>query len=126
MAEDPELINLPVMMKKLPSPRLLGEDYYDLNMFRAGFRRENGSTALCYWHPADLLTTEFESTVSFQIAGQKGDIRLVDPMDGAVYELPEKMIERQSDTCLLLSNLPIRDYPLFVTFGDFVGFEAGK
>ena len=125
MAEDPELVNLPVMMKKLPSPRLLGEDYYDLNMFRAGFRRENGSTALCYWHPADLLTTEFESTVSFQIAGQKGDIRLVDPMDGAVYRLPEGMIERQSDTCLLLSNLPIRDYPLFVTFGDFVGIEAG-
>ena len=46
-------------------------------------------------------------------------------MDGAVYRLPEGMIERQSDTCLLLSNLPIRDYPLFVTFGDFVGIEAG-
>ena len=26
---------------------------------------------------------------------------------------------------MLLSNLPIRDYPLFVTFGDFVGIEAG-
>ncbi len=123
LAESPELVTLPVMMQKLPSTRLLGEDYYDLHMFRAGFRRENGSTAFVYWHPADLLTTDFESTVSFQIAGQRGEIRLIDPMDGAVYELPEKMVEYQSANCIILRNLPIRDYPLFLTFGDYVKYD---
>lgn len=120
MADSPELSNLPVLMRKGPSPRLLGDDYYDPNMLRAGFKRENNSTAFTYWHPANLLTSEFEATVSFQIAGQKGDIRLIDPMDGAVYSLPESVIEKQSANCVILRNLPIRDYPLFITFGEFV------
>ncbi len=123
MAESPDLVTLPVLMRREKSQRLLGLDYDDVNMLRAGFRRPDGSTAFAYWHPADLLTTEFEATVSFQIAGQKGTIRLVDPMDGAVYTLPEAMVERQSETCLILRNLPIRDYPLFLTFGDFVRFD---
>lgn len=123
LSEDPALVTLPVLMRKEPSQRLLGDDYYDLNMFRAGFLRPDGSTAFAYWHPADLLTTEFEATVSFQIAGQKQDIRLIDPMDGAVYALPETMVERQSANCVVLRNLPIRDYPLFLTFGGFVKYE---
>ena len=124
MAESPELVTLPVLMRKEPSSRLLGEDYYDLHMFRAGFKRPNGSTAFAYWHPADLLTTEFESTVTFQVAGQSKDIHLVDPMDGYVYALPESMVERQSENCVILRNLPIRDYPLFLTFGDFIQFNT--
>jgi hypothetical protein len=45
-------------------------------------------------------------------------------MDGAVYALPENMAERQSENCVILRNLPIRDYPLFLTFGDFIQFNS--
>ena len=123
LAEDPAPTELPVLMQKLSSPRLLGQDYYDMNMFRVGFKRPNSSTALAYWHAADLLTEEFESTVSFQIAGQRPEMHLVDPMDGAVHVIPASICTWQSDSCVLISNIPIRDYPLFIVFGDFVKFS---
>ena len=45
-------------------------------------------------------------------------VRLVDPMDGAVYEIPEEMKKREGGV-YVLDEIPVRDYPLVLTFGDF-------
>ncbi len=46
----------------------------------------NGSAAFVYWNSTNLMTTDFESTVTFYTAGLPDKIRLVDLMDGTVYE----------------------------------------
>ena len=45
-------------------------------------------------------------------------MELIDLVDGTVYEIPENQIERHGKF-LKLFNIPIRDYPLLLTFGDF-------
>ena len=87
----------------------------------AGFEKD-GAYAFCYWYAADLMTTDYEGTESFKVAGLPGPIRLIDPMDGSIYSLPEDMIvpqEKGQGVGLTLKNLPLKDYPLILTFGDF-------
>ena len=81
-----------------------------------GFRLANGSQAYAYWHPSNYMTTDFEGAVTLACA-VGGEVQLVDPMDGSIYEIPEAMITRDDFGGMLLSLLPIRDYPLFLIFG---------
>lgn len=81
-----------------------------------GFRLANGSLAYAYWHPTDLMTTEFEGAVSLT-AADLGSAVLVDPMDGTVYEIPERILSRDEFGALSFKALPVRDYPLFLVFG---------
>jgi hypothetical protein len=48
-----------------------------------------------------------------------GEVKLVDLIDGNVYKIPEGMCERFGGDRMKLHNLPIRDYPLLLTFGEF-------
>lgn len=70
-----------------------------------------------YFTCVDMI--EAEGTITLQVAALKGDIRLIDLIDGAVYEIPESMIEDCGDNCLIIKNLPIKDYPMALTFGEF-------
>ena len=45
-------------------------------------------------------------------------MELIDLVDGTVYEIPENQIEEDGPYRKLL-HLPLRDYPLLLTFGDF-------
>ena len=102
---------------------------YDLggcSLISGGFvRPENGAKAYACWFPADLMTTDFESTVTFEVAVKgliREKIRLVDPMDGSVYTVPDTVMKSAANGHVLrFEHLPVRDYPLFLTFGDFVG-----
>ena len=82
-----------------------------------GFRLDNGAYAYAYWIPASLMTTEIESAISLSSGGM-GVPKLVDPMDGSIYELPDSMVERDAFGGAELHLLPIRDYPLFLVFGE--------
>ncbi len=81
-----------------------------------GFRLDNGSFAYAYWCPVNHLTTDLESAVSFYCA-DLGDVTLVDPMDGTVYEIPPEIMTKDEFGGVTLSLLPIRDYPLLLIFG---------
>lgn len=81
-----------------------------------GFRLNNGSLAFAYWCPVNHMTTELESAVSF-ICADLGDVSLVDPLDGTVYELPPEIMQRDAFGGIKLSLLPIKDYPLILIFG---------
>ncbi|MCI8332821.1 MAG: hypothetical protein HFE78_08365 [Clostridiales bacterium] len=116
--------DLPILRYQEDSARLFGMDCDDASIIEAGFARENGSAAYVYWNSTPLLTTDFESTVSFCTAALKGQVRLIDLMDGAVYELPEGILENRADGKLTIHNLPIKDYPMALTFGDFMETES--
>ena len=111
-----ENANLPISITPLESRRVFGMDVSE-NIMSGGFKKPNGSSAFAYWHSSDLMTTDFESTISMQVV-PFGEIKLVDLLDGTIYKLPESMIE-DNDGYLTLKNIPIRDYPLLLTFGDF-------
>lgn len=65
------------------------------------------------------MYTTFESTVSYSVSRLPDDIKIIDPMNGTVYDLPEDMIENLGNGHIKLKNVPLLDYPLFITFGEF-------
>ncbi len=121
-ADGAEPCDLPILRLVLPSKRLLGADYQGDLIFK-GFRKDNGSAAFAYWNSTPLLTTDFESTVSFRVTNMKGGIRVVDLLHGDVYELPADMIEESGFGTVTVKNIPVTDWPMLLTFGDFADFE---
>lgn len=91
-------------------------------LYASGFIRENGASAFVYWKGCNVMTEEYQATVSLRFFGRQGNIRLIDLYTGDVYELNEEMIAREGKE-LVLNHLPIRDYPLMVTFGEFAEIE---
>lgn len=110
---------LPVVKECLPSRRIFAQDCTDPTIVTCGFRKPNGSAAYAYWNAVNLMTTTCESTLSFRTAGLPDPVRLVDPMTGKIYSLPDSMCESAGEGRYLLRNLPLLDYPLLLTFGDF-------
>ena len=109
---------LPILRAVLPSPRMIGGDYGG-TYISGGFRKPDGSAALAYWNSAPLLTTDFESTISFRAANIPGEMRIVDPLSGRIFGIPDNMLENSGAHTRTVKNLPITDYPLLLTFGDF-------
>lgn len=118
--EEFSIQDLPVDFIPSYSPSVLREDDKGAGLLFKGFRRPGGSSAFVYWKPSELLTTSYESTVSLKLALVSGECRLIDLLNGSVYKLPDDMIEK-SGGCFLFHHLPLRDYPLLLTFGDFAG-----
>ena len=117
--EDFSLADLPILSFSASSPRLLRyEDVCRGDVFSHGFRKPNGSAAYVYWKASELLTTTYESTISFEVSALPKKMELIDLVDGTVYEIPEDQIEDCGYYRKLL-HLPLRDYPLLLTFGDF-------
>ena len=92
------------------------------------------------------MTETFDSTITIHAAAMPGKPHLVDLVDGNVYEIPDSMIQRSfaakkialDGTVTMIPEeqtydprlnfycfhqLPVRDYPLLLTFGDFVDLE---
>ena len=66
----------------------------------------------------NILTVDLDASVTISFIGQQGNVRLIDPYDGTVYTItPERMCVE--DGVLTLLNMPLKDYPLLITFGDF-------
>ena len=109
---------LPVMIEKERAPHCgnVPSLYYgEVESF--GFRLQNGTAAYAYWHPTNHLTTDFEGAVTL-VCSDLGDAKLLDPLDGTIYEIPESMIEKDAFGSTVLHLLPIRDYPLLLIFGE--------
>ena len=65
------------------------------------------------------MTTTFEGSIRLQAAGLGNDIKLIDLMDGTSYRLPKEMVDDHGSGSLILEHIPIKDYPLVLTFGNF-------
>lgn len=79
-----------------------------------GFRLDSGAYALAYWKPENMMTTEWNGSVTLETS-IPGAVHLLDPMDGAVYEVTDT--ETTPFGASAMQFLPIRDYPLFLVFG---------
>ena len=116
-SEEFEVCSLPINIRHEHSERVFAEDVRE-RIISCGFKRENGASAFVYWHSADLMTTDFESTITLEVLPFGKQLRIVDLMDGKIYEIPEDMIEK-NEGAVKLKNIPIKDTPLLLTFGDF-------
>lgn len=92
------------------------------NLEKCAFCKDNGSLAFCYYKHTDVMTESFEGLVSFVVNLPREKMHLVDLMNGKVYQIPEDMIADEGNGVFRLMFLPVRDYPLLLTFGDFFEF----
>ncbi|MBP5270785.1 MAG: beta-galactosidase, partial [Clostridia bacterium] len=77
------------------------------------FKLRNGSKTLAFWHPSDVLTTDYEGTVSFKICRRPGiPMSILDPFDGSVYQIGEEYMREWPSGCVSFTHVPIKDYPL--------------
>ncbi len=124
LAEHFETCDLPVEGEVRESKRMRGQDADFNATSRFAFRRANGSRALFYWMPKDILTETYEGTVTLrlkdEVRGQR--ILLTDMLDGTVYELGEYHTSEEG----VLLNIPVKDSPYMLTFGDFFDWEETK
>ena len=110
---------LPIRMISEWSARLGKNDELPENIIYQGVVKPNSSSAFVYWKPADLLTETFESTITFETVGICGTPHLIDMLDGSIHEIPENMMEKGNNGIIKFKNMPVTDYPLLLTFGDF-------
>ena len=96
------------------------EDFRN-QLYSVGFAKENGAKAFAYWKATNVLTTDYESTVTLDVYGLGETVRLIDLYTGEIHAIPESRMERDEEGKgkLRLKHLPIRDYPLLLTFGNF-------
>ena len=113
---------LPISRQRLGSRRVNGEDCNDPTMMGCGFLRPGGTALYAYWNAVPMLTHTYRGTVSYFIDRSLPVPCLVNPADGAVYGIPEEMIEARPGG-FLLKNLPVTDIPLMLIFGDFAEVE---
>lgn len=118
-----ENCDIPLVFNRNASRGIFDYDCIDRTIISGAMRRKNGSYAFAYWNATPMMSVDFEGTVSVNISAIKGEIRLINPYDGVVYNIPDSIKEVCENGTVRLTNLPIKDYPLILTFGDFCEFE---
>ncbi len=107
--------DVPYIRECLQSIRVHGWDCSDATLRDYAYKLDDGRIAIAYWNAKNILTESYEGTVSFFIrVGDKRSITLVDPMDGAIYAIPESMLSDAGNGGIELLNLPLLDYPLII------------
>ena len=95
----------------------------DAGIYTCGFRKQNGSQGFVYWKATDILRVDYSACVTISVFGVSKDVRIVDLYNGDVYKVDESMIEYNNGE-MTLKSIPITDYPMLLTFGDFVETEG--
>ena len=115
-----EQCELPIFFRSEPSQWVMGHNVERNQAVVGCFKRKNGE-AMVYWYPSNILTTTFEGTISLEVlTDHKKDMKIVDVMDGSIYEIPDELVEEVGNGVYIIKNLPIKDTPLILTFGDFL------
>ena len=96
---------------------LLCDDDSGEEMIVQGFGRGD-SGALAYYKPTNVMTTSYSASVSFELRGFEGEPRLIDLKDGRIYSFGENDFT-EAGGVMRFSHIPVNDYPLVITFGDF-------
>lgn len=125
-AGDPRKVDLPVQLERRENTLTGGWDVdlqrADAGFFCQGFEAPNGARCFAYWKVENILTVDLDASATFSFIGQDTNIHLIDPYDGTLYAVdPDRIIA--DDGVLTLVNMPLKDYPLLITFGDFATLE---
>ena len=110
---------LPVRVGPIDSSLLARREDPGRSLLSCGFTKPNGSAAFVYWMPAEILTTTYEATITVECCSLPGEAKLIDLLEGTIYSIPESMVENDGKGYRRFLHLPLRDYPLLLTFGDF-------
>lgn len=118
LCENYEVCEMPAQWTVLESIRMQGNDLNPAHLHHFCFKRDNGSFAVMYWMPKNILTETYEGTVSITLNDTVKDkeIKITDLLTGVIYKLDDKMTAQSG----ILRNIPITDSPLMLTFGDFI------
>ena len=119
-SEDFEQKPFPCEIVKKESAFVRGYDIDSSELRYSGWKKPNGARALCYWNSkSNIVTQTYEGTVSIRLMnGDAKDLRIVDLLTGNIYEIPESMKMSDKQFTLLI-NIPVTDYPMLLTMGDF-------
>ena len=118
--ENVKSIDLPVIFTPQDSQRIDGRDCPTKELIYGGLEKSNGSKAFAYWNSTDMIKVQgFEGSVTFEVSGVTGEARLIDPMDGGIYTIPDSIMTKTANNLYSFKNIPVKDYPLIITFGDF-------
>lgn len=110
-------IDIPVIFTPKSSSRLSGFDCPTKKLIYGGLKKENGDKFFVYWNSTDMITIkEYEATITFELSGIRGDVHLIDPVEGWIYSIPEDILTNPADNLFQLKNLPVKDYPLILEF----------
>lgn len=124
LSENYEVCTMPLEGVVLESNRLQGHDLDFKTTAHYSFKRDDGSMAVFYWVPKNILSETYEGTVSLKLGDEAigKEIYLTDLLDGSVYKLSDGML---SGDCMLV-NIPVTDSPLMLTFDDFCEWKQVK
>lgn len=101
------------------SPGIFDYDLKPNNIIFGGFSKEN-SEAFVYWYPSNIMTTSYEGTITMKLSSKYEKVQLVDLMEGTIYDIPESILTIDEEGVCFFKNLPIKDTPMLITFGEFV------
>ncbi len=122
-------VNLPIYFEAKYSPLVGGNDEFPFsdrsNIYSFGFEFPDNVHALAYWKGTDILTTDFASTVSARALGLSDDVHIIDLIDGTVYALDESVCTA-ADGKVMLTHIPIKDYPILLVFGNIDSMVENK
>lgn len=119
LCENVELCDVPLIVRPKYCERTWKKDADVTDIVNQGFYKPNGSFAWAYWCPTNIMTMDYESTISFKLAYKGDDLKLVDLMDGSIYRLPETMCQKDAFGTWQITHCPIKDYPMMLLCGDF-------
>lgn len=119
LCENYERVELELEAVKEYSGRMLRENFDFSKGTHYAFSRDNGSLALFYWVPKDVLTETYDGETSFRIKDTiYGDVKLINMLNGEIYELDETHFVVE-DGYYSFKNVPITDSPILITIGDW-------
>lgn len=119
--EDYEQKSFPCEVLREKSGWMWGTDIDPKDLRISGWRKPNGARALCYWNTgSNVLAQTYEGTTTIRLMNHDAqDLHIVDLLTGEIYEIPESMCKRDKQFTELV-NIPVRDYPMLLTLGDFI------
>ena len=118
-AEPFETYEFPCVFKAVLNYAFYEKEKHRNEVISGGFKRENGEV-FTYWYPSNIMNSSYEATVSFEIYSNYNSVRLIDVMDGAIYEIPSSIVERDEFGVYHFTHLPIKDTPFILEFGNFI------
>lgn len=118
-ADDFELYDVPVIFRPEYSIGVFENDLKRTSVVTGGFSKKNGE-AFVYWYPTNIMTTSYEGTISMELYSKYDKVQLADVMTGNIYEIPDSILTRDELGNCFIKNLPIKDTPLILMFGDFL------
>lgn len=117
--DDFETCRMPLLFDNGYSDFILDTNVKRTQIVSGGFKN-NGGRAFAYWYPSNILTSSVETVTNMTFFTEYDSFKLVDIIDGNIYEIPEKMVENKGNGVYRVKDMPVKDTPLLLITGDFI------